>query len=324
MDDPNKPTPDNDHRLLRYGARKRPNSEERARNPSQWRQFDESFPTRFVRSFLMSPPIMPPPGIPDPQPTPQSRPDNQEGFTPMNPWPGQVLDAGPLWVAQLAATGASPHYRGNPYLAANQSANIREELNTALWITNLPPNCTHFMLLNSIRNCGKVYATVINPPEDAIARPRPGTSRTHTTSASKLVFFDREGVNRLMAQSMAGTFTVGGYVPRVLPNRIKSGPREPGPQCRVLHIEGPSDIVNQPSLHRFFQTKFTYELESVATLATYGDVTRQEWRFGSFRCQAESARQSIAREKDRHANLEGARGDLWARVVVHYGVDPCA
>lgn len=235
-------------------------------------------------------------------------------------WPAEVRN---IWAQQLAATGASPYYRGNPFLETNQSAQIPEELNTALWITNLPPTCTHRQLLNAIRGCGKIYATVINPPEEDARIIPYGMRPTHTTSASKLVFFDRQGVDRLVAQAKTGRFTVGTYVPRVRPNRIKSAPREAGPQCRVLHIEGPSLIVNQFFLNEFFCSKFTYELESVQTLATFGDVTRQEWRFGSFRCQAESARQSIARERERHANAENDLR-LWGQVTVYYGVDPCA
>ncbi|KAI1768493.1 hypothetical protein GGR53DRAFT_462458 [Hypoxylon sp. FL1150] len=254
------------------------------------------------------------------------RPESNGGFTPMHTWPVHISS---YLADQLAATGASPWYRGNPFLPANQSAPVPEELNTSLWLTNLPPTCTHRQLLSAIRGCGKVFATVINPPEEdarllALAgagAPRP----THTTSASKLVFFDRCGADRLVAQSRAGRFTVGGYVPRLRPNRIKSAPREAGPQCRVLHIEGPSLIVNEFFLNNFFRAKFTYELEGVVTLAAArdGDVTRQEWRFGSFRCQAESARQSIARERERHTDPSSGL-HLWTQVTVHYGVDPCA
>ncbi|KAI0165219.1 hypothetical protein GGR52DRAFT_585221 [Hypoxylon sp. FL1284] len=328
-----------------------------------------------------------------PQPHPTGRPaavgaaaaGHHSGFVPMNAWPAAArwgggaagfLAAGlggRAWAAQLAATGASPFYRGNPFLEANQSADVAEAFNTSLWLTNLPPTCTHRELLGAIRRCGKVFATVINPPEEdaSLLPPPPGVQQgnvspsisssssstgpfgpagaapprrlAHTTSASKLVFFDRRGVDRLLAQARAGLFVVGGYVPRVRPNRIRSAPRDPGPQCRVLHIEGPAAVVNEAFLHAFFRAKFNYELESVVTLGTFGGssngvdvdgegrdpddgvVVRQEWRFGSFRCQAESARQSIAREKDRRdvEDLDAHRR-LWGQVMVHYGVDPCA
>ncbi|KAI6082657.1 hypothetical protein F4821DRAFT_263694 [Hypoxylon rubiginosum] len=73
------------------------------------------------------------------------------------------------------------------------------QLNTALWITNLSPTCTHRQLLNAIRGCGKVYTTVINPPEEDTSVVPYGMRPTHTMSASKLVFFDRQGVVWLVA-----------------------------------------------------------------------------------------------------------------------------
>ncbi|KAI2603744.1 hypothetical protein GGR54DRAFT_644484 [Hypoxylon sp. NC1633] len=253
---------------------------------------------------------------------------NDDGFVPMSQWPARynIRDIHPAILdAQLRATGISGNYGGNIFLPENQSADIPEVLSTSLWLTNLPPTCTHQMLLGAIRGCGKIYAAVINPPENPVVLGAQGTP--HTTSASKLVFFDRSGVDKLLVKSQAGEFSVDGYVPRVRMNRIKSKPRTPGPQCRVLHIEGPAAIVNERYLNWFFQSKFNYELEAILTLdnlqTAQGPYRRQEWRFGSFRCQADSARQSIAREKAR-ANLPDDQRELWAKVLVHFGVDPCA
>ncbi|KAH9905723.1 hypothetical protein F4778DRAFT_779113 [Xylariomycetidae sp. FL2044] len=58
-----------------------------------------------------------------------------------------------------------------------------EHLNTAVWITNLPPTCTHKQLLDSVRGFGKIFATVINPP--AVTT----TGATHFSDAAKLVVF---------------------------------------------------------------------------------------------------------------------------------------
>ncbi|OTA55096.1 hypothetical protein K449DRAFT_453149 [Hypoxylon sp. EC38] len=271
------------------------------------RPIDLVFQSPFIR------PIAPPRAAP-----------NDGGYIPMGRWPTwYARNALPptLWRRQLEITGISQNYGGNIFLPANQSANIPEELSTSLWLTNLPPDCTHQLLLGSIRGCGKIYAAVINPPvynRNDFARGAP-----HITSASKLVFFDRSGLERLLAKSQAGEFSVGGYIPRVRMNRIKSAPREPGAQSRVLHIEGPTSIVNETFLNTFFQSKFTYELDLIKTVATHGNWTRQEWRFGSYRCQAESARQSIAREKTR-LNMSEVERHRWSEVKVHFGVDPCA
>ncbi|KAI1456084.1 hypothetical protein F4805DRAFT_476337 [Annulohypoxylon moriforme] len=246
------------------------------------------------------------------------------GFTPMaqhSTFYMRGILSPSLWTRQLQITGISANYGGNIFLQSNQSANISEELSTSLWLTNLPPDCTHQLLLGAIRGCGKIYAAVINPPVISNNYYSPGSQ--HSTAASKLVFFDRAGLDRLMAKSLAGEFSVGGYVPRLRMNRIKSAPRPAGPHCRVLHIEGPSTIVNERFLGDFFQSKFKYELEIVLTLGQHGARTRQEWRFGSYRCQAESARQAINREKLR-LNMSEADRRAWSQVSVHFGVDPCA
>ncbi|KAI0381404.1 hypothetical protein F5Y04DRAFT_288982 [Hypomontagnella monticulosa] len=221
---------------------------------------------------------------------------------------------------QPRPNGMSNNYAGNVYLPSNQSANIPERHSTSLWLTNLPPDCTHWRLLGAIRNCGKIYAAVINPPE--LPSPRHPFHRPHTTSAAKLVFFDREGVDRLWAKSQAGQFSVDGYVPLLRMNRIRSKPQDPTKRCRVLHISGPSEIVNETSLNSFFLGKFTYELEAVTTLSVCCGITRQEWRFGSFRCQAESALLAITREKH-NPWLTNKDHAAWNQVHVHYGVDPC-
>ncbi|KAH9894632.1 hypothetical protein F4778DRAFT_283404 [Xylariomycetidae sp. FL2044] len=131
----------------------------------------------------------------------------------------------------------------------------------------------------------------------------------HTFSAAaKLVFFDRGGAERLYDQGRGGSFIVGGHVPHVRPNRVKSKPRDPGPQCRVLHIQGPSEIVNTVSLLAFFHGKFEYQMEGIEDLVKMAGIARQEWRFGSYRRQAETTRQLII--EARELALRGqVRGD---------------
>ncbi|KAI0521066.1 hypothetical protein F5B22DRAFT_644309 [Xylaria bambusicola] len=207
----------------------------------------------------------------------------------------------------------SPNYQGDPTLSANQPANIPDDLNTSVWITNLPPNLDHRMLLGSVRNCGKVYAAVVNPPEQG-----------HMTSASKIVFFDVAGAQSLLRQYHDGTFVVNGYMPRVVHNRIRTRARPPSPVSRVLHIEGPSSIVNREYLAMLFRSDdIIWQDEVVVQLAGSTDFTRLEWRFGSYRCQAESARHLIDRVK--RVQEEGTwEHFLWQCVTVNFGVDPCA
>ncbi|KAI1421781.1 hypothetical protein F5Y12DRAFT_668426 [Xylaria sp. FL1777] len=206
-------------------------------------------------------------------------------------------------------TGVSHNYQGDPYLRANQSANIPDELNTSVWITNLPPNLNHKMLLDNVRNCGKIYAAVVNAPGNG-----------HITAASKIVFFDVAGVQNLLRQFNAGDFRVEGYMPRVGYNRIKTEARLLGAASRVLNIEGPSCIVNQRFLAYLFQTYgIKWQDEVVIVLSNRDGITRLEWRFGSYRCQAESARHLIDRVKRLQPPIPE-----WQSVAVNFGVDPCA
>lgn len=48
-----------------------------------------------------------------------------------------------------------------------------------------------------------------------------------------------------------------------------------------------------------------------------------EWRFGSFRCQSEAARQAIARER-KNAQLTDEQKARWEAILVTFGRDPCA
>ncbi|KAH7037173.1 uncharacterized protein B0I36DRAFT_313466 [Microdochium trichocladiopsis] len=48
-----------------------------------------------------------------------------------------------------------------------------------------------------------------------------------------------------------------------------------------------------------------------------------EWRFGSFRCQCESARQAIARER-KNDKMTAAEREQWEGILVEFSKDPCA
>ncbi|KAJ8130355.1 hypothetical protein O1611_g3280 [Lasiodiplodia mahajangana] len=224
--------------------------------------------------------------------------------------------AAPTSHRQMPSGGSrvSRNYQGDPDLPANQSADIPDELNTAVWITNLPPNVNHKMLLNAVRNCGKIFAAVINGPE-------PG----HITAASKLVFFDVEGAKNLLRQACEGRFIVGRYIPRVRYNRIRSAAKDPCPNSRVLHIKGPSSIVNYLYLRSLFSGEhITWQDEEVSTDIQTETHTCLEWRFGSYRCQAEAARAIIERRKKKVVDVTLEEFRLWQSVTVAWGVDPCA
>lgn len=215
----------------------------------------------------------------------------------------------------------SPNYRGNALLPGNQSAKIPEWESCSVWITNLNLPATeeaYHELLSAVCGCGKVFASVINPPDP---------SKGHTTSAAKLVFFHWSGAAELLRRSAIGEFVINNYVPKVVYNRIRTASQPSSPVSRVIHIEGPKHIVEEGFLRRFFSKNFDYQTEEVITLNEEPSANgrrRIEWRFGSYRCQAATAVSLI--EKQRRCMFPGVADHttLWRHVNVYYGIDPCA
>ncbi|KAL2019314.1 hypothetical protein VTK56DRAFT_9781 [Thermocarpiscus australiensis] len=97
-------------------------------------------------------------------------------------------------------------------------------------------------------------------------------------------------------------------------NRIRSAEVDAdGRRSRVLLISGPPTVVNEPFLRSYLDTKMQYQVDEVIPRGRNADGSRVlvEFRFGSFRCQAEAARMALMREfRD-------------VGVVCEYGQDPC-
>jgi hypothetical protein len=86
---------------------------------------------------------------------------------------------------------------------------------------------------------------------------------------------------------------------RVTWNRVRSAEVDKGGRrSRVLLISGPPAIVNQAYLCAYLNTKMVYQLDEVLHRGVSDDGSRVllEFRFGSFRCQAEAARMALMRE----------------------------
>ncbi|KAI0455930.1 hypothetical protein F5B21DRAFT_502952 [Xylaria acuta] len=231
---------------------------------------------------------------------PSTASGSQHAPTP-NRAPGGIVDP-----VQLV----SRNYQGNRFAQRNQSANIPPEHSTSVWITNLPPNCNYAELLGMVRDAGKVYATVINPPQG-----------NFMTSAAKIVFFDVEGRRRFEARANTGQFAVGAYVPRVRPNRILTAAQPLELGSRVLHITGPASVVNQSVLCDYFRRWCAFDLEYIQHLPLEDGNVTMVWAFGSYRCQAERVFAAIGEIKE--LNITPAGSDVWDSVVVCYGRDPC-
>ena len=207
---------------------------------------------------------------------------------------------------QRMLAGFSPNYRGNIALARNRSAAIPPTENCSLFVTGLPPSITVRQLLAAVRDTGRVYATHLNGPE-----PHKG----HPTCAAKLVFFERAAAERFYDRHVQAGLRVDGYpgyVGKVVWNRIKTAaPDLPRHYTRVLMISGPAALADPEFLTGYFRSKLEFEVDEVFDRGAAGDRRLVEYRFGSFRCQAEAAKMALSREM----------GELG--VQIWFGPDPC-
>ncbi|KAH8912262.1 hypothetical protein BR93DRAFT_933304 [Coniochaeta sp. PMI_546] len=202
--------------------------------------------------------------------------------------------------------GFSPNYRGNTHLPRNRSADIPSDENCALFVIGLPPTITVTELLATVRDTGRVYATHINSPE-----PHKG----HETCAAKLVFFERRAAEQFYVRHLLGGLHISDhpdFIAKVVWNRIKTAaPNHPKHYTRVLMIAGPAHVANPVFLTSYFESKLEFDIDEVFDRGSMGDRRLVEYRFGSFRCQAEAAKMAITREFADHG------------VQVWFGPDPC-
>ncbi|KAM0433339.1 hypothetical protein ACHAPT_004215 [Fusarium lateritium] len=201
----------------------------------------------------------------------------------------------------------SSNYRGE-HSARNASVDdLPFEQNCALWLTNLPPDVTHQQLLSQIRNIGRIWCTVINAPD----------YDRHNTAAAKVVFFTPAPAQRLLQKSLTQGLEVNGYGVKVTHNRVKYGSQTlTGNASRVLIVTGKTTFVNPESLTEFFKARFVFEVDEIIELIVQGNRHKGgrsvvEYRFGSFRCQAQMGKMAL--EKDRPEGFE----------KVDFGPDPC-
>ncbi|KAL1859501.1 hypothetical protein Daus18300_009646 [Diaporthe australafricana] len=192
------------------------------------------------------------------------------------------------------ALGFSPFYHGDPSLLRNQSAKIPDELNCSLFLVNLPPNLTTHRLIAAVHAMGptgRIYATHINAPEP---------DRKHYGCAAKVIFFELAAARAFYDACDRGGFSVDGFSVRVMWNRIKTAQQDHARSTtRVLLIGGRPDFVNPTALTEYFCTKLQFQIDCIIThddgLAGGTDAV-VEYRFGSFRCQAEAAKMALVRE----------------------------
>ena len=235
------------------------------------------------------------------------------------------------------------NYRGDPTNPNNMSDDIPDCLNTSVFMEKLPGDLDYPGLLYSLRGTGRIFSVKIMAP--VVARPGSTAAGANNinTSAAKVHFWDRAGVNRFFSLCRAGLLLVGGRTPLARPNHYRTRPR---PQhehnrSRVVIIQGPHEIVNRRYLEWFFDLAFDWDVEAVFDLkpkteaipsgVESGDLRRLEYRFASYRAQAVTAARRMEHAaagwpmlpNRRGVELNEAERALWQHVKVEFGVDPC-
>ncbi|KAK7402998.1 hypothetical protein QQX98_011239 [Neonectria punicea] len=236
---------------------------------------------------------------------PATLPTRVSGFRPMaavaRTRPASIVNTGRSLI-QAAASNFSSNYRGEHSVRNASDADLKPEENCSLWLTNLPPDVTYHELLTPIRSIGRIRASFINAPDYL----------QHNTAAGKVVFFSPGPAQNFLTWSLINGLTIRGHQIRVTHNRIKAKEEAiVADESRVLIITGHADFVNEKSLRDFFTARFIFQTDEVTTLIKAGDRAVVEYKFGSYRCQAQMGKMAL--EKDRPEELE----------KVEFGKDPC-
>ncbi|KAL7624875.1 hypothetical protein AAE478_004089 [Parahypoxylon ruwenzoriense] len=183
--------------------------------------------------------------------------------------------------------------------------------NCAVYIFGLPLNCNYQMLLSALRNTGKIFSVLLNPP-----------NRNYACPVAHVDFWNRQGVDRLFEKVRAGRFVIGTSQPGVRLNVASRPAQPPSVKSRALQVQGPSQIINYAFLSVLFASHFYYELEEVRTLYTNGRTTVMRWTFCSYRVQSELACLHIFWQKLRRDFPPDAEA-AWESVRIRWIRDPC-
>jgi hypothetical protein len=223
-----------------------------------------------------------------------------------------ILDVPRASCNRLRKLGVSLNYRGDVTVPENLSADIPDDENCSFWIRRLPINTTVSTLLAAVRGIGRVYCTVITPPS-----PNQGWH----LAAAKLVFFEEAAARRFWDRygrdgQQQLPFVVGGLKAIVERNRTKVAESDhPQDRTRVVCVSGPEALVDTAALLREFEANFVFQMDEVLVTDEIRHTfngplgfRHVEFRFGSFRCQAQNA----------YRLLYGRWG-----ISIRYGRDPC-
>ncbi|KAI1419027.1 hypothetical protein F5Y12DRAFT_721240 [Xylaria sp. FL1777] len=211
--------------------------------------------------------------------------------------------------------GISPNYRGDPTVISNQSADIPNSMNTSLWVTRIPHECTCYDLMETLRGRGKIL-------QSGITRD----SSLYRDAAARITFFRHEDAENVKRAFNNGSLRMHlpqagkggkGFKLRACWNRVRVPEwkleKRPGNAClpsRVVRVYGSEENVAPGAMQKYFSSVFCFELDRMIPLGTDVDGrVGYEYRFASWQNQADFAFMAVARDKP--------------MIKIEWGEDPC-
>ncbi|KAI8627188.1 hypothetical protein F5Y19DRAFT_487136 [Xylariaceae sp. FL1651] len=234
-----------------------------------------------------------------------------------------VAPTTPAHTRSPTCTDPNRNYRGDLSNPRNLSDDIPDEANCSTFWTGLPGDCSFKNLFDSMRNIGRISHAHISKP-----------AGQYKTAAAKVEFFERESVDKLMAEARAGNVRVAGVIPTITLNRVRIAAlgdhtddhrvAQHGIPSRVLQVIGPRQVVVRETLEAILAAQnLEYGLEEVVHVLSAEGNRCLEFRFASYRAQAARARFLIIDQRRNQALTPEERA-LWRKVAILWGPDPCA
>lgn len=194
-------------------------------------------------------------------------------------------------------------YKGDLHSATYQLQfrDLADERNCALWLKRIPHSCTASDLFDRI-NVGAVSILHFYNPDEQ-----------HSHKAAKLVFMNPGSAAAFREQCRSGEIDINGFEIHAWYNR-DGYIQHPAPShSRVLHVNGPIEMMNFPYWDRYFQQWCVLEWDGYKTVWEDDNRRTMEFRFSRIEGQSQTCLQAIMADETFN------EATLW----VYYGADPC-
>lgn len=173
-------------------------------------------------------------------------PISQNGEFQMPPSKKLLRRQGSLILGEEPSKASTGGYKGNPRTGIR---GLADQLNCALWLTNLPPDCKEWEVL-SVVDTGAVIACKITRPQG-----------TFVKAAAKLGFKHPEAAARFIRRcSGLGRIMIRDHTVRVAYNEWGCIRYRNKKRTRVLSIEGPAEHVDYDDRKGYFDCFCDYEM----------------------------------------------------------------